>query len=206
MKNATLALTLAVILTISSAAQATMVTYYGTGLNEVVKVHAPGTLADHLWVPAGQERISLLNHDFIAYCVDLNHYAATGEMEITDASILPRGNLVAYLMETYAPTVTDNHAAAVLGVSLWELVTEMCPELDIFSGSFYITNNPSVAADAQSLLASLPTEYQPDVFPTVLYGEGIRQDFVLPNVNIPEPATLAIIGFGATFMSIRRKW
>jgi hypothetical protein len=180
---------------LSSAAFADPMTYNGVGLNGVVTTHAPGLLADNLSVYAGQELVQYHGINYLAYCVDLNQYSASSDVTMMPVTSLPRGEQVAFLYNTYGLQAATGRQAAAVGVAIWELVAETGPTLDAGSGYFHITDNANAIADANVLLANLPTHYNNPIMPFVLHSTS-AQDFVVGSWAIPEPATLALLAIG----------
>lgn len=192
------------VLAISPSAWGSLMTYNGVALSQTVQTHAPGKLADGLTTYAGQELITFENVNYKAYCVDLNQYAATAQATAVPLNLTSFNNQwqLAYLFDTYAAGVTTDLQAAALGTAIWEVLTEpnggAFDVTDTYS-QFWITGNNSVAAAANALLASLPANYTPTVWPVVLQS-ATAQDFI-----IPEPATLALLGVGGLVLLRSRR-
>jgi len=182
----------------------------GTGLHESVKLHASGRLGDDTYIDAGQYMITYQGQVYAAYCVDLDQYAGTSGVTEWGVDDLPQnGSLVAFLMEEYAWQAGggDGLEAAALAVSIWEVMYESDPlPFDILDGGVSISRNDAVAALANTYLHSLPVEpYVSAHLPTVLHSAD-RQDmliYIWPQV--PEPATMGLLGVGGVFMALRRK-
>ncbi len=207
MKHKALVVTVAVLAlsVVPSAALADIMTYRGVGLNEHVKIHADGLLADELTVRAGQYLVTYKDVDYDAYCVDIDHYAGSGEVEEWEISQLNNGYLVAYLFENHSDDVVTDLDAAALGVAIWEVIYEETGnEFNVDNGYFSITNNDDVAAAANELLAALPDTHTPQWDLTVLHSE-CKQDMLIGANPIPEPATLVLLGLGGIGVLIRRR-
>jgi hypothetical protein len=187
------------IVSLATVARADLMTDNGVGLNEVVRLHAPGLLADNLSVYAGENLIHFGNMDFPAYCVDLNQFSGTGEVTVGSTADLPHGNYIAYLLESYAPYVATNHDAAVLAVSIWEVLAEPTTDFDVSTGYFTISDNPAVLADANTVLAGIPRDFQPTVWPSVLHSDSL-QDMAFLSYGVPEPVTIGLLGLGGAAM------
>jgi len=184
---------------LATPAQADVMTYLGTGLNQAVTLHAPGHLANGQVVHAGQYRISYQGETYTSWCVDLDQY--TGTVSVTERSYLTLQNpsAVAYLFETYADSSMTSTEAAALAVSFWEVLTEpVGGPFSASSGNFWVTNNSAVAARAATMLASIPSSYTPTEDLVVLYS-STKQDMLIgrPGSGAPEPATLALVAGGA---------
>jgi hypothetical protein len=202
-KNALTLLALSALATLLCApAQADFMNYNGMGLSEVVRLHAAGTLANNLSVYAGQNRLTFAGNDVLGYCVDINQYSGSGNVTVDSVASLPHGNDIAYLLNTYAPAVATNHDAAVLAVAIWEVLSETSSTFSATSGYFSISDNASVAADANTMLAAIPANYQPSVWPAVLHSDSIQDMAIL--TYAPEPASLALLAVGGLAM-MRKK-
>ncbi len=187
---------------ITSPVLGSYMTYNGVGLTSHVRIDADGLLADGLSVPAGQLRIGYEGMDYLAYCVDLDHYA--GSADVTEMSLdsIHNGDRVAYLFDSYADGVNSGLDAAALSVAIWEVIYETDGTFDTGSGYFSISENQDALDEANVLLGSLssmPAEYTAVPGRTILHGEQVQ------DVLIPEPATIALLGLGATGMLWRER-
>jgi len=202
----------AVLMLNGSAAVADLMTLQGMAHNETVQTHISGKLADGMWLPAGQEQLTYQGTSYLGYCVDLNHYANTGQVSEVSALTWPNGNKLVYLYDTYAPTITTDLQAAALQTAIWEVISEPATgPFDVTKGTFYITGNNSVVTLANQMLATLPGTYTPGMVPTIL-SSSCNQDFLIgkwePPVGnpVPEPCTLALMAAGAgLFLVVRRR-
>lgn len=181
-----------------SSARADYMTYFGEGLTSTVTIHDSGHLADGLTVGAGQFLIGYQGQDVTGYCVDLDHYAASSDVVARSIETVSRGDMIAYLYETYSPTVTDGTRAAALQSAIWECLAETGTTLDVNIGSFSISGNSDVETLANQMLATLPASYTP-AGSTVRLDSDQQQDVV-----VPEPATMGILALGGALMMWKR--
>jgi len=197
MKLTTLVVSISLLLAVP-AASADIMTYEGLGLTSSVRLHAPGLLGDGKRVRAGEYRYTYQAVLYNAFCVDIDHYAGTSEVTQEDISFLHNGKQVAYLYETFLPTIADAVDAAALGAALWEVIyEEEQNDLDAGGGYIYITDNAPVLAAANDMLAGVPDSYEPLTDLLVLHSQ-CRQDMLIGVLGeVPEPATLALLALGA---------
>jgi hypothetical protein len=186
----------AILASVSSTANANTMSYQGMPLSEITTLHAPGHLADNLTVYTGLSHIIYEGQDFDGYCVDIDHYAGTGEATVTSIFDLHNGDKVAYLFDTYAPHVQTSLQAGALELAIWEVINET-GDFSLTTGSFWASsNNPDLIPAADALLANLPSEYHGNTGTFVINGRDV-QDFVVTGfIGVPEPTTLALIAFG----------
>jgi hypothetical protein len=185
-----------------------MMTYHGDGLNQAVKIGAPGMLADGKTVHAGQMLISYQDNDYIAWCVDLDAYAGTADVTEISYLSLPNASAVAYLYDMYADGTTTSLESAALAVSLWEVLAEPPGgPFNVNSGNFRISQNAAVAARAAVMLASVPASYTPLRPLTVLHSQT-KQDMLIGGFGspIPEACTLSLLCAGMVISAKRRRW
>lgn len=202
MKTTILTTTAVALIVCLNTAHADYMTYRGTALTSTVKINAENTLANHLSVHAGQMQVSLtdtLGHatDYIGYCVDLNHYAGSGAVDVATTYILRNGSLAAWLYVMYAPSVTTGTQAAALQSAIWEVTNETMPTFDIASGYFSISDNATVAQAAQAMLNNLPVA---SALRLNVFNSAQCQDLL-----VPEPMTFTLIALGGTLCLLRRR-
>ena len=186
---------------ITGPALGSFMTYNGMGLNSQVRVNANGHLADGLKVQAGQLQINYENWDYLAYCVDLDHYAGSADVTELDITSINNGDLVAWLYDTYAEGVNSGVDAAALSVAIWEVVYESDDIFDAGTGTFSISENQDVEEQANDLLESLgciPSSYTPSNGLMVLHSESDQ------DVMVPEPSMLGLLSIGAVGFLVKR--
>lgn len=184
-----------------SVSQADTMTYNGLGLSQQVQIHSPGYLTDGATVNAGQLLIGYDGHSYKGYCVDLDHYV-TSPQTVTAVSVLSlnRGDKVAYLFETYGPTIATNVEAAALQSAIWEVIFETASTLNVTTGAFSITDGSGVYAQANTWLATLPAgPYVPS--PDTIVLDAVDGQDVL----IPEPTSMALLAIGACSVLLNRR-
>jgi len=184
---------------ITSPVLGSYMTYNGLGFNSQVRIHASGLLADNLKVPAGQLKVAYENMDYLAYCVDLNHYAGSAEVSLTNINTINNGDLVAWLYDTYADGVTNGIDAAALGVALWEVIYETDAAFHAGEGFFSVSENQDVLTKANVLLGSVPSSYTPSNGMMLLHSNQVQ------DVVIPEPTTLGLLGVGAVGFLVKHR-
>jgi hypothetical protein len=192
----------------SSLALASPMTYHGMGYAQTVKIHSEGSLADGLRVRSGQARITWNDEDYLAYCVDIDHYIGSSDVTPISALSLNNGDLASWLFNTHADDVDSSLSAAALGVAIWEVINETDSTFDVTknAGQFSISRNDNVTAAANDLLAGLPTSYLPDPTPIVLHSDT-KQDVMIRGEGqpVPEPATMAMVALGGLGALLRRR-
>jgi hypothetical protein len=198
----------ALVLLLVQSARADTMTYNGVGLNSVVRIHAPGHVADGEDVYAGQYRITYDGNNYNAWCVDIDQYSGTASVTVQSYTVLPNAGAVAYLYDTYADGVTTGTEAAALAASIWEVITEAPGgPFSITGGSFYISGNSAVANRAAAMLATIPGSYEPREDLIVLHSDT-KQDMLIARdvgTEVPEPATMALLISGGALGLVRRR-
>ncbi len=190
-----------------STASADMLYYDGMGKKAAVRIEADGMLADGKTVHAGQLRLRYQDESYLGWCVDLDHYTGTDEVEEWSYSTLNNADEVAYLFETYADDVVSGRDAAGLQAAIWEVINETSGTFDVTDGYFQIRNNGAAVQEANGLLATLPGSYTPQTELLVLHSDT-KQDVLIgtgrPN-PVPEPATVVLLLAGGAFAVHRRR-
>ena len=142
------------------------------------------------------------NTDYLAYCVDLDHYAKSADVTEQDMNSINNGDLVAWLFDTYAQSVTSGIEAAALNVAIWEVIYENDATFDAGTGTLSISENQdvqNVANDFLASLSSIPSSYTPSNGMMVLHND------VVQDVVVPEPTTLGLLGIGAGCFFVKRR-
>jgi hypothetical protein len=190
----TIAVTILPLLLAASAAPADMMTYNGLDLVSIVNFHGSGLLADGLNVYAGSYHVSYEGTQYDAFCVDADHYEGNEQVVERSVTSLHNGQKIAYVYETYVPSIHTAVDAAAVGVAIWELLYENRESTFIAStGRFYITGNNPVRDAANNLLRDLPDTYEPTTNLVVLDAAN-HQDMLITSSNpVPEPATMVLI-------------
>ena len=187
---------------VTSAASATMMTYWGTGLGTPVITNDPNLFTNGESIFAGQRRLGFEGNFYWGYCVDLDHYSGNGDAHWQPLAELHNGMLIGYLMDTYGPGVDANLSAAALGVAIWEVLYETGPTFDAGSGIFSVSGDPNVIAGADQLLAGIP----PSLEGYTPHSAVDRCDDAQAYVGlVPEPSTMALVALGAVGLLIRRR-
>ena len=200
--NTTLVVAVCACMAITSPVLGSYMTYNGMGLSSQVRLHASGLLADNLKIPVGQLKVTHENTEYLAYCVDLNHYVKSAYVTEQDMNGINNGDLVAWLYGTYAQSVTSGVEAAALNVAIWEVLYENDATFDAGTGYFTVSENQSVLEQANSLLASLvnlPSNYTPSNGIKVLHGDGVQ------DVVVPEPTSMVLLCAGAACLVAKRR-
>jgi hypothetical protein len=137
------------------------------------------------------------------FCVDLTELVGDGDASILNVGTLNNGNKAAWLLYTYWRA--DNTAAenAALQLAIWETIYDMAApdgyngvtDYDRFVLNTSFTNSDIVNAYAQyitGLASSDLNAFNGDQFQIASF-DG-KQDLIFQVV--PEPATMALMGFG----------
>jgi hypothetical protein len=135
------------------------------------------------------------------YCVDLDHHVKSSwTASIEPLSYLgPNAHLIAFLYETFGPSVQSHEDAASLQVALWELRHDKDP--DLTEGNFYVrgATEASILNGASGFLAQLPDEFAPAPSTFVLASGSNPQS---QHMIVPEPAYMAFGGFAVLSLGI----
>lgn len=152
---------------------------------------------------------------FRGFCTDADLRAPGGSwgVSILDTNSLhPNGSRIAYLVNKYLPGITasgTNDEGRALQLAIWELSEESSGTFDLSGGSFRASEtngNPLSAATlnwTQTYLADIGTGVGP-FYASNLNSSG-RQFSQNMVTAVPEPASIAAIGFGLAAVLRRRR-
>ena len=199
------------------------ITISGVSGPQLVSIHAPGQLAHGISVNAQAFTATASDlGSFDAYCVDLNHYIDVPGTYKYDPDPMSTwsapggggasgtGGFAAWLYNEYAATVTTANKAA-LQVAIWEVLYETDEKetgfaWDATSGSgFSISNNASVAAQANIYLASIGSKTAEATWLRLDDGLNNRTQVLIGPAPVREPGTLLLLGSGIAALRLRRR-
>lgn len=148
-----------------------------------------------------------------AYCVDLLHRGTIGEsypFTPVATNLLANGARVAYLYNTFAPTIKLGStygtldkveaAAAGLQLAIWDVLYDGGDGLSAGDLWSFVEGNArtyAIGFIGASNGASEAIWARADEHP-----DNMNQDLIVP---LPEPATIAVLGAGAALLLRRRK-
>lgn len=189
----------------ASSAAGGIISYQGMSLCETATLHAPGHLADNLTVYTGLSQLTYEGQTYFGYCVDIDHYAGTGEASVSSVNDLHNGDKVAYLFDTYGPSADTALKAASLELAIWEVLNEN-GKFDLTTGDFWASSGDgSLIASANELLKNIPSGYVARSSTCVINGDNVQDFVVRGNLEVPEPTTLALVVMGMLVVCRRRK-
>jgi hypothetical protein len=150
----------------------------------------------------------------LAYCVDL--FTSIGMSTYNNTTGLPdsyqNGERAAWLFENYAGLVNSNDAAAALQVALWDVVHDNGDGFN--SGLIRLGTSETILRTAADTLV-LNSVGQGSFNATILYNFEVGTDRRMQTlitgpppsgVETPEPATIAMIGFGLAATYGFQRW
>lgn len=179
--------------------------YQSMGLSENATFHFAPNVYDGKSIPMGQINFVLDTVVRTGLCANAEATMGTVayEVNLVDLSTVAlEYRQAGYLMQKYYQSATTPVQAAALQVAIWETINDT--GYDATSGALWIGDNNPVVAAANVYLADLVNYTAPT---NVLYYQAVnneRQDVMVLENTIPEPATIAFMVFGAVFL-MRKK-
>ena len=189
-------------------------TYEGQGHRRKATVYYPDLPSGGIHVYAGEFFFTYKQEQFTTYCVDILHWVGSADVAEQSVSTLnngPRndGEMAAYLYLSYADTVDTDDQAAALQMAMWEVVFESdANAYDVTGGDLHISARSSAVDLANTMLGDLPDHFTVPPCLKVLHTD-LHQDMLWcepgTGTDVPEPATLSLLGFGGLMMLRRRR-
>ncbi|HVT14174.1 MAG TPA: PEP-CTERM sorting domain-containing protein [Fimbriimonadaceae bacterium] len=145
---------------------------------------------------------------FDAYCVDSGHSPLFGSaynvnmVTLPDAG-LPNSGRIAYMYQTFAPTVTNQDQGAGLQLAIWDVLVDGGDGLT--NGNFKASSvTTTMTAAANYLSQSVGHTGTATWYQGLPRGNGQPQDLI-GGTPVPEPASLLVLGGAAAFFLRKRK-
>ncbi len=182
-----------------------MLEYQSMGLSENAVFHFAPNVYDGRSIPMGQINVILDTVTRTGLCANAEATMGTVAYEVNSVDLSTAAieyRQAGYLMQKYYQSATTSVLAAALQVAIWETINDT--GYDATSGSLWIGDNDPVATAANVYLADL-VNYTPPT--NVLYYQAVnnaRQDFMVVENTLPEPATIAFMVLGAVVL-MRKK-
>lgn len=144
---------------------------------------------------------------FDAYCVDSLHAPLIGSSYPVTATALPNAGLansarLAYLYETFAPTVDNADKGAGLQLALWDVLVDNGDGLS--AGQFRASSVTTTMNQAAAYLSSSVGHSGSATWYQGVPGANQPQGLIGAN-PVPEPASLATLSIAAVALLRRRR-
>jgi hypothetical protein len=187
-------------------------TVWGGGLSDVT-----GYTGVYSWTNAGGTGLGTKVPNW-GFCIELTQEPYNGWQNViplNEASLpaaygTPTGTTKAnYIRELWGRdfdpawiTGANRQMAEAFGVAIWEIIYETGPKWDVTSGPGFHATGIEQAATANLWLSQLNGDTRYFANNLVATSSPYGQDYV---VQIPEPATITILGLGALALTRKRR-